>query len=114
MNKIKGWKAFDENLKCRVTDQLEMMGYTILTVGKHTANGPDIVAINKFGTAINIEKKKARKTKRSFSVHPVEKNRRSDHLIAIQFPSGYVLIEPMKDHLKACAKGGSRCFYGIY
>lgn len=92
---------------------LEAMGYKILSVAKQTANGPDLHVIRE-GVVLRVEIKKARKVKRSMAVHPVEPARIHDDLIAIEFPSGYVLIEPMADHLAACAPSGSRSFFGVY
>lgn len=91
----------------------EAMGYKILTQAKKTANGPDLHVIRD-GVVFRVEVKKARKSKRSMAVHPVEPLRRNDDLIAITFPSGYVLIYPMEDYLKSCAPCGSRSFFGIY
>jgi len=92
---------------------LERMGYKILSKAKKTQNGPDL-HIEKEGIIFRVEIKKARKIKRSMAIHPVEHNRIHDDLICIEFPSGYVLIEPMKDHLENCAPNGSRSFFGIY
>jgi len=91
----------------------EAMGYKILTVAGKTANGPDM-HVMRGDVILRVEIKKARNVKRSMAVHPVEVNRRNDDLIAIEFPSGYVLIEPMADHLRSCAPSGSRSFFGIY
>ena len=93
--------------------QFEKIGYKILTRVIGTQNGPDL-HIQKDDIIFRVEVKKARPCKRSMAVHPVEDNRIVDDLIAIVFPSGYVLIEPMKDHLKCCAESGSRSFFGIY
>jgi hypothetical protein len=94
---------------------LEKMGYKILSKAKGTGNGPDL-HVQKDRMIFRVEVKTARinKTKRSCAVHPIEPLRTHDDLIAIIFPSGYVLIEPMKDHLKSCAESGSRSFFGIY
>lgn len=92
---------------------LEAMGYKILTKAKKTASGPDL-HVQKDDIIFRVEVKKARLIKRSMAIHPVEPARENDDLIAIEFPSGYVLIEPMKDHLKCCAACGSRSFFGIY
>ena len=89
------------------------MGYEILTVVDGTANGPDM-HIKKDNLVFRVEIKKARISKRSMAVHPVEENRKNDDLIAIVFPSGYILIEPMQDHLFSCSDSGSRSLFGIY
>ena len=96
-----------------VQDTFIKMGYKILSVAKGTANGPDM-HVQKEGMVLRVEIKKARYIKRSSSVHPVEPLRVHDDLIAIEFPSGYVLIEPMKDHLKSCSEKGTRSFFGVY
>jgi hypothetical protein len=99
--------------KVKSLEALKAMGYKILTVAKKTQNGPD-VHVEKSGVIFRVEIKKARNMKRSTSVHPVEPKRRHDDLICIEFPSGYVLIEPMADHLKNCAPNGTRSFFGVY
>ena len=97
----------------RIIEALEMMGYEILHVGKPNANGPD-AHVRKGALILRVEFKKARPMKRSTQIHPVEPDRRHDDLIAIEFPSGYVLVEPMGDHLKCCAPTGGRTFFGVY
>lgn len=99
--------------KCAAKNQLENMGYKILTEAKNTANGPDL-HVQRGNLILRVEIKTARYVKRSSQVHPVEPDRTNDDLIAIKFPSGHVLIEPMKDHLKSCSPNGSRSFFGIY
>jgi hypothetical protein len=94
-------------------EQFEKIGYKILTKAIGTQNGPDL-HVQKDDIIFRVEIKKARPIKRSMAVHAVEEGRIHDDLIAIVFPSGYVLIEPMKDHLKCCAESGSRSFFGIY
>lgn len=91
----------------------ETMGYQVIVSGKGTANGPDLHIV-KDNLVLRVEVKKARRCKRSMAVHPVEPARRNDDMVAVEFPSGYVLIEPMKDYLSCCAKNGSRSFFGIY
>lgn len=87
---------------------LDKLGYQILSsAGKHNI-GPDIWLL-KNNKPYSMEIKKARMTaKKSIQVPPVEKNRLNDDFIAIIHPSGYVLIEEMKQHLKCCAPSGSR------
>lgn len=92
---------------------LKTMGYEILAEAKKTANGPDL-HVKRGSVILRVEVKKARKVRNSMAVHPVEKERRSDDLVSIEFPSGYVLVEPMQDHLKSCAPSGSRSFWGVY
>jgi len=96
-----------------ISKTFKMMGYKILSVAKKNENGPDMHVI-KSDTVFRVELKKARKVRNSMSVHPVEQTRIHDDLITIIFPSGYVLIEPMKDHLKNCSASGYRSFFGVY
>lgn len=87
---------------------LRKLGFKPLNTRATTANGPDLFAI-KNDVAFSVEIKSTRRTKRgSLQVPPVEKNRHNDDLISIVLPSGYVLIEPMRDHLKACTPKGYR------
>lgn len=92
---------------------LELMGYEILSVAKGTANGPDLHAMRD-GIVLRVEVKKARPCKRSMAVHPIEEARKHDDLVAVVFPSGYVLLEPMADYLNCCSASGSRSFFGLY
>jgi len=92
---------------------LEKMGYEIIAESKGTKNGPDLT-VKRGDLVFRVEVKKARKVKRSMAVHPIEKNREHDDLVCVEFPSGYVLIEPMGDYLACCAYSGSRSFFGIY
>lgn len=98
----------------QILSVLEEMGYEVLAVGKKTANGPDVHVRYK-NQILRVEMKKARASSRgnSCQVHAVELGRRADDLIAIEFPSGYILVEPMHDHLLACGPKGSRCFFGV-
>lgn len=84
------------------------LGFKPLKTKPANANGPDLFVI-KNDRAFSVEIKPTRKTRRgSLQVPPVEKNRRGDDLIAIVLPSGYVLVEPMRDHLKSCTPKGYR------
>jgi hypothetical protein len=90
---------------------LNMLGFSILSIGKKNANGPDIWA-TKNGRPYSIELKKCRKTQRnSIQVPPVEKNRRDDDFILIQHPTGYFHFEKMEQHLNNCTKGGYRTLW---
>jgi Holliday junction resolvase len=86
-------------------------GFKILSIGKSTANGPDIWIV-KNGKPYSVEVKICRLTKRnSVQVPFVEKNRINDDFIAILHPSGYVLFEPMKHHLNNCTSKGYRSLW---
>ena len=88
--------------------QIKKLGFKIMSVGSPNANGPDIYA-SKNGKPFSFEVKSLKKTARnSYQTNPVEKNRINDNFIAVVFPSGYVLIEPMKAHLNSCTKMGYR------
>ncbi len=85
--------------------------FKVLSVGKPTANGPDIW-VTKNGKPYSVEVKVCKTTKRkSVQVPPVEKNRIGDDFIAIVHPSGYILFEPMKHHLKNCTEKGYRTLW---
>lgn len=88
---------------------LKRAGFKTLGAEKHkNANGPDLYAIRN-DRVYTVEVKQARIQRQDCAqVHPVEPNRRNDDLIAIGFPSGNVLIEPMQDHLRACSEKGWR------
>ena len=93
---------------------IQAMGFEILHVTKKNTNGPDIVA-KKSGRAYSFEVKKVSiKKSKSVQCPPVEPNRINDDFIIIEFNSGYVLIEPMSDHLKNCSPSGVRTFGGLY
>lgn len=93
--------------------QLKIMGFDIIAKAKKNANGPDMW-IRKGNKVLTVEIKKARKSPSgNYQSKPVEKNRQSDDLIAIEFPSGYVLIQSMKEHLINCGPKGYRSFGSI-
>lgn len=89
---------------------LRKMGYKTTAPRNKSANGVDIFAI-KNDRVLSVEIKTAKpasKTSNVLRVRPVELNRKKDDLISIVLPNGYVLIEPMRDHLKVCSKSGLR------
>lgn len=93
-----------------VRKALSLFGYKTTAPKSKNANGVDIFAVSEF-TALSVEIKTAKnvsKNKSLFRIRSVEKGRINDDLIAIVFPNGYVLIEPMKHHLKNCNKTGDR------
>jgi Holliday junction resolvase len=101
-------KTTEFQTRSKLLATLNELGFSSLGFSKQTANGPDLF-VTKGIKAFSVEIKSTRKTERgSIQVSPVEKNRRGDDLIAITFPSGYVLVEPMADHLKACTSKGYR------
>ena len=74
------------------------------------ANGVDCWVKSTKGRPMSVEIKKLRKNSKTgaISVEPVSRNRKADDFIAIIFNKNYVLIEPMKDHLKCCGPKGYR------
>lgn len=91
-----------------INKTLKILGYKILKITKKNENGPDLYII-KNNIPYSVEIKKCRITKRnSIQVPPVEKNRINDNFIIIVHPSGYILFESMKDHLKNCSLKGYR------
>lgn len=71
------------------------------------SNGIDIVAIKK-GKALLIEVKQAKLHNRAWQVDKVSKKQQvTCNTIAIVTPKG-VILQPMREHLKLCAKNGMR------
>lgn len=97
----------------QVKKLLKKMSFKPLAQSNGTKNGSDIWAL-KNGRVYSIEVKKAKSQNgNNFQVRPVENNRKKDDYIAIVMPSGYVLFEPMKDHLKVCSSKGTRNIHGL-
>ena len=99
----------DNNSLQPVIKTLRKMGYKTTTPRNKSANGVDIFAI-KSDNVLSVEVKHAKKMtgREVLRVKPVMKNRTNDDLIAIVLPCGYVLVEPMRDHIKVCCKLGYR------
>lgn len=92
---------------------LKKLGFKILSTAKINENGPD-VWVTKKGKPYSIECKTCRITKRhSVQVPPVETNRRADDFILIRHPTGYLLFEPMQQHLKLCTPKGYRTLWSV-
>lgn len=99
-----------------VSKEFEKMGFNIIAQCL-TKNSPGAdLHIQKGNMVLRVEIKNARikDGRNSSEIPPVEEARKNDDLIAIVFPSGYVLIEPMKQHLTCVGEYGSRSFYGIF
>lgn len=91
---------------------LKKLGFKIVGSSPKTKNGPDLW-VSKNNRIYTVEIKTAKKQRGdNFQVRPVEKNRQKDDFIAIVFPCGYVLFEPMKHHLANCSKSGTRNMHG--
>lgn len=100
----------DVNEYSAVIKTLKNMGYKTTAPRSKNANGPDLFAI-KTDRVLSVEIKSAKaasKTSNVLRVPPVKKNRINDDLIAIVLPSGYVLVEPMRDHIASCNNSGYR------
>lgn len=104
-------KILDDN-KSPVISTLRLMGFRTLGLSHPNKNGADLFVIK--GTrAFSVEIKTAEPQRNSYRIRRVEAKRRNDDFIAIVFPSGYVLLEPMKQHLKLCSPSGQRTITGL-
>lgn len=92
-----------------VRKTLKVLGFKCTKPRKKNANGVDLFAV-KDDYVLSVEIKKADKGKNVnvLRVRGVSEPRKNDDLIAIVLPCGYVLLEPMQDHLKLCNKQGDR------
>jgi len=91
-----------------IEKQFRKLGFKCLPKQHINANGPDLVII-KGPKSYTVEIKNIKVTERgSLQVPPVSIPRKGDDLIAIVISKDYVLIEPMKDHLKLCTGKGYR------
>jgi len=95
-----------------VTREFAALGFSMLHFNdKPNANGPDCWVHKEGKRPLSVEIKRARRMKnKTLQVECIHKSRASDDLIAIIFNTEYVLIEPMKDHLKSCSPKGTRQF----
>lgn len=93
-----------------VSKALRKFGYKTTKEKKSNANGVDMFAV-KDSHVLSVEIKTASKVNNSYRIRKVEKSRLGDDMIAIAFPNGYVLLEPMKQHLKSCNKSGDRFIF---
>lgn len=94
-----------------VIDTLKKFGYSTTKPRAKTSNGPDLFAIrDDYVLSVEVKRATTFQKRRAVRVRKVEHNRVNDDLVAIVFPNGYVLLEPMKDHLKSCGKSGERWF----
>lgn len=94
-----------------VVASAKKLGFKVLSKSKYlSSHGSDLWLIdsNKRPISVEIKRVQVKKCDGSFEIDPVSRNRRNDDLVAIIFPTEYVLIEPMKDHLKNCNKSGRR------
>lgn len=88
-----------------VAREFKRLGYKTTKPRHKNSSGVDIFAIkDDYVFSVEVKHAKRIKNRNALRVRMVEPNRKRDDLIAIVFPSGYVLIEPMKDHLLCCNK----------
>lgn len=88
--------------------ELRKLGFTLDTQKDEKANGVDIIAM-KNGRVLLIEVKKAKHHNRAWQIDPVSKKQQVVcNTIAIVYPKGQVILYPMSQHLKLCAKNGVR------
>lgn len=101
-----------ENLKEIIDRAFTALGFKMIHFNTPmSANGVDCWVQREGRKPLSVEIKRARKQTRGMvQVEPVLKNRQGDDLVAIIMNSEYVLIEPMKDHLKCCSPKGTRQF----
>jgi uncharacterized UPF0146 family protein len=102
-------KKMEQNINesILVSKALRKLGFSVRGIKHKNANGPDCYAIGK-DKCLSVEIKVARQqSKSAYSVRPVEQKRKGDDLVAIVL-GNYVLIEPMKQHLKNCSAKGYR------
>lgn len=92
---------------------LKKMGYQILSVGFDSAVEPTL-HVKKDEMILRVEIKEASVLNRKMVVNILEDVRKNDDLICIVFPSRYVFIEPMKNHLLCCNDDGRREFFGVF
>ncbi len=79
------------------------------------AIGPDLIISKKGKRKLKVEVKSVIEgTRNRWRVSPVYPNRKNDDLIAVVFSDKTVIIEPMKKHLRKCAKNGSRAVISLY
>ncbi len=94
----------------KLKEEFAVLGLKIIHSPRSiNCNGPDLWVQRKSGRPLSVEVKKVRRLKnKTVQVPSVERSRRNDDLIAIICNSEYILIEPMKDHLKCCSTKGTR------
>lgn len=85
-----------------------LLGYDVLPVDCH---GPDLV-LTRGQERLTCEVKSVTKYdvngKDFYFVSPVYRGRRVDDLMAMVFDDGFILVQPMKEHLAECSKTGRR------
>jgi len=83
-------------------------GFTLSKQKDEKHEGIDIVAM-KDGEVLLIEVKKAKLHNRAWQVDAVSRKQSViSNTIAIVMPNGSVIFQPMREHLKLCAKNGLR------
>jgi Holliday junction resolvase-like predicted endonuclease len=92
----------------KVRKVLVANGFSLSRQRDQTHEGIDIVAM-KDGEVLLIEVKKAKFHNRAWQIDAVSRKQAvTSNTIAIVMPNGAVIFQPMKEHLKLCAKNGLR------
>ena len=95
-----------------LVSHLDSIGFKCLPLRHSFAKGPDVTAIND-NSAYRFEVKTLiKKQCGSWQADKVELARRSDDFVCVVHGK-YLLIEPMRDYLKACSLSGCRSFTEI-
>jgi hypothetical protein len=89
-----------------VKSYFERLGFLVFDIRDPSANGHDMT-VAKNGRSFRVEVKTVLPSTRSFRVKAVKPNRKNDDWIALVMGEN-VVIQPMKDHLSACGKDGTR------
>ena len=88
----------------------QRLGYMTTTQKDCCHPGVDLFTSNG-AKSFSVEVKFCSNSQRAWRVKKVL--RPNEDLIAIVFPSGYVHVDSMKDHLKLCGANGIRCLTNI-
>lgn len=88
-------------------DYFRRLGFSVSNPTHTCTKGPDL-KIQRHEKVYKVEVKYVGKSLRTRRVKRVLKKRQKDDFVAMVFPSGWVQVEAMQDHLKLCAKDGSR------
>lgn len=93
----------------RAAQHFRNLGFEVEQVD---STGPDLKC--RIGNFVwTVEVKRVTKGTRNLRVGCVRPARKNDDLVAMVFPDGYVHIDSMGNHLKACCKNGTRSVTGL-
>lgn len=96
-----------KNYSTHVANILTKKGWLCFDLNKDNANGPDLT-IARNGRSYRAEIKKACKSSGAWKTTPVGVSGKNCDLIIIILPNEDILIQPMREHLALCSKGGYR------